>query len=79
MFRIKRTTRDWVVCRIGGKYEQHAHFRSKKGALKCIELIEKREFPTSEYFIGSVQRLLTIDEISKLTVHHKKEKYINRR
>ncbi len=76
-FTIKRTTRDVVVIREGGEYEQHSHFRTYKGARKIIELIEHNKMPTKKYFIQAAKRLLTEEEFEELQ-GSKKQKYYNR-
>jgi len=76
-FTIKRTTRDVVVVRVGGEYEQHAHFKKYSGARKIIELIQHGKMPTKKYFIIAAKRLLTEEEFEQLQ-GTKKPKYYNR-
>lgn len=75
-FTIKRTTRDYVVIRVNGEYEQHSHFKSKSGARKMIELIEHNKLPDKKYFRIAAKRLLTEEEYDSL-VGSKKQKYYN--
>mgnify|MGYP005996590619 CR=1 FL=1 len=72
---IKRTSRDYLVIRVGGTYEQHAHFKSRKGAEQLIELIHKNRMPTKKYFIVAAKRLLTEEEFNNLTVKKKRNYY----
>ena len=75
-FTIKRTTRDVVVIREGGTYEQHSHFRTYSGAKKIIELIQHNKMPTKKYFIKAAKRLLTEEEFENLQGTNK-QKYHN--
>ena len=75
-FTIKKTSRDYVVIRINGEYQQHAHFKKSSGARKIIELIEHGKLPTKKYFIDAAKRLLTEEEFEQLR-GGKKQKYYN--
>ena len=73
---IKRTSRDYLVIRKDGAYEQHAHFKRLDGAEKLIDLINKNRMPTERYFQVAIKRLLTPEEIEQL-VYKKKKSYYN--
>ncbi len=65
----------WVVYRVGGKREQHAHLRSKKSCALLIKLIKQGIMPKSEYMQGSCQRLLSEEEMVRLK--RPKDRYYN--
>ena len=65
----------WVVFRVGGQPENHAHLRSRKSCQLLIKLIKQGVLPKSEYLQGSCRRLLTDDEMAKL--HKPKDRYYN--
>lgn len=56
----------WVVRRVGGDYDQHAHMATKKGCLRLIGYIRKRRLPVDEWMIGGCRRLLTEKEFASL-------------
>ena len=60
-----------------GEYEQHAHFFTKKDAIKVRKLIDMNKYPygkkQSEYKYA-MKRLLTEEEFKKL---RKKQRYYN--
>lgn len=66
----------WVVYRVGGSHEQHAHLKSKKGCLLLIKLIRQGTMPRSEYLQGSCHRLLSPEEMVRLK--RSKDRYYNR-
>lgn len=74
---IKRTSRDYVVVRVGGEYKNHAHFKRRSGAEKIIKLIDKRMLPNNEYFKTAAKRLLTEEEYNQLRVKKSKPNYVN--
>lgn len=66
--------RPWLLKREGGKYEQHAHFFTKKEAIKCRQLIDNGRYPRNKKYKIAMQRLLTEEEFKKLD---KKQRYYN--
>ncbi|MDD7319288.1 MAG: hypothetical protein PUG74_11550 [Prevotellaceae bacterium] len=68
--------RPWLIKRVGGKYEQHAHLRTKKDALKVRNLIDCGKYPYNKKYKIAIQRLLTEEEFKSLD---KKDRYFNRR
>lgn len=67
-----KMNRAWLVKREHGKYEQHAHFFTKKEAEMCIRLIDACKYPRHKKYVIAMQRLLTEDEFKKLK---KKQKF----
>lgn len=75
-FEIKKDhSRGYIVKRVDGEYEQHAHINTLSGCRLLIRFIEKNLLPTSEYLQGSCARLLTEEEYGRLK--QKKQKYVN--
>lgn len=66
--------RPWLLKRVGGSYEQHAHFFTRKDAQKVRRLIDQNKYPYSKEYKTAMQRILTEEEFKKL---HKKERYYN--
>lgn len=54
-----------------GKYEQHAHFYTKKEATECRILIDKQIYPREDKYLIAMKRILTDREFIKL-----KKKYL---
>lgn len=71
---INSYKRPWLIKREGGEYEQHAHMRTKKDALKVKELIELNKYSDKRDYQIAIQRLLTINEFKNLK---RKPHYIN--
>lgn len=67
--------RPWLLKREGGKYEQHAHLRTKKDALTVRRLIDANRYPYCKDYKIAMQRILTRDEYKSL---NKKPRYKNR-
>ena len=72
---IKDSNRGYIVKRIDGAYEQHAHVSSMNGCRMLINFIHSGLLPTSRYLQTSCSRLLTEDEYRGL--RQKKQRYIN--
>ena len=66
--------RPWLLKREHGEYSQHAHFFTKKEAVKCRKLIDANKYPRDKKYKVAMQRLLTEEEFKKL---NKRERYIN--
>ena len=66
----------WVVYRVGGSHEQHAHLRSRKGCRLLIKLIRQGILPRSQYMQVSCHRLLSPEEMVRLK--KPKDRYKNR-
>ena len=72
---IKDSSRGYIVRRLGGSYEQHAHISTMNGCRTLINLIHNNKLPTSAYLQTSCHRLLTDVEYSQLKA--KKQQYYN--
>ena len=72
---IKDSNRGYVVRRLDGAYEQHAHCKTLNGCRLLINCIHNNMLPTSDWLQGSCRRLLTGEEYSRLRI--KKQRYIN--
>ena len=72
---IKDSSRGYIVKRIDGDYEQHAHVSTLNGCRLLINLIHKGMMPTSKYLQDSARRLLTEEEYKSL--RQKKQRYVN--
>lgn len=66
--------RPWLLKREHGEYSQHAHFFTKKEAIKCRRLIDANKYPRDKKYKVAMQRLLTEEEFKKL---NKRERYVN--
>lgn len=75
-FKPRCDERLWLISREDGEYEQHAHLRTKKEALKVRNLIDRWVYPYNKNYKIAVQRLLTEEEFKSLD---KKDRYFNRR
>lgn len=71
---LKNLERPWLLKRIGGEYSQHAHFYTKKDAVRVRRLIDSNRYPYCKGYRIAVERILTREELKKLK---KKQKYIN--
>lgn len=67
--------RPWLLKREYGKYEQHAHFYTKKEATKCRILIDKQIYPREKKYLIAMKRILTEEEYKKL---NKRPRYCNK-
>lgn len=65
-FKPKCEERPWLLVRVGGEYEQHAHMKSKKDAVKLRNLLDRNLMPYSDDFKIAAKRLLTDKEYKKL-------------
>lgn len=75
-FKPRCNERPWLIAREDEEYEQHAHLRTKKEALKVRNLIDRWVYPYNKNYKIAVQRLLTEEEFKSLD---KKDRYFNRR
>jgi hypothetical protein len=74
-FNVIKNSRGYVIVRVDGTYEQHAHIKTMDVCRLLIRLIEANKLPTSRYLQGSCRRLLLEEEYSQLK--RKKQYYIN--
>jgi len=74
-FNVIKNSRGYIIIRIEGTYEQHAHIKTKDACRLLIRLIEANKLPTSHYLQGSCKRLLAQEEYSQLK--RKTQYYIN--
>lgn len=65
-FDIRNNSDSYIIIRVGGEYEQHAHIKTKRTCDKLIKLIKSNKLPMSEYLQGSCKRLLTDEEYARL-------------
>ena len=66
----------WVIIRVNGHYEQHAHIKSMAGCQQLLRLIEMGLEPKSDWLQQSARRLLTDEEYQRLK--RTKDRYVNR-
>lgn len=71
---LKHLERPWLLKRIGGAYEQHAHCFTKKDAEKIRHLIDINKYLYSKDYRIAMQRLMTEEEFKRLD---KKQRYYN--
>jgi hypothetical protein len=65
-FDIKKdSNRGYLVIRIDGEYEQHAHLSTINGCRLLIHMINSGRLPKSKYLQISCSRLLTDDEYKR--------------
>lgn len=62
----KLPKRKWILIRVGGTYDQHAHFLCKKDAENVRRLIDCGKYPYNKKYKIAMQRLLTEEEFKKL-------------
>jgi hypothetical protein len=75
-FEIKRdSNRGYLVIRVEGNYNQHAHCSTLNGCRMLINLINSGRLPTSKYLQISCSRLLNEDEYKRL--RQKRQRYVN--
>lgn len=74
-FMIKKNSRGYILIRLGGEYEQHAHLKTLKACHDLVKLIEGNKLPRSKYLRGSCLRLLTTEEYEQL--RESKQMYVN--
>lgn len=63
---LENLHRPWLIYRLGGAYQQHAHCRTKAEALHIRKLIDCKRYPEEEEHRVAVRRLLTEEEIRQL-------------
>ena len=71
---LESLERPWLVKRVHGSYEQHAHMYTRKDAVKIRELIDANKYPYCREYKIAMQRLLTEEEFKQLD---KKQRYYN--
>lgn len=72
---FKNERRDFIVKRIGGSYNQHAHLCTYDMAKQLVRMIKARRLPNSKWMRGSCKRLLTQEEYDGLK--ESKQRYYN--
>lgn len=73
-FKPKCEQRPWLLVRVGGDYEQHAHFTTKKDAIYVRHLIDINKYPYNNEYKIAMKRLLNEEEFKNLD---KKQRYYN--
>lgn len=73
-FKPRCDERPWLLVRVGGKYEQHAHLKSKRDAIRIRNLIDAWRYPYCPEYKVAMKRLLTEEEFKSLD---KKLRYFN--
>ena len=58
----------FIVKRIDGPQDAHAHFKNRQGGQKLLYLIERDTMPKAEYFRTAARRVLSEEEFESLTV-----------
>lgn len=76
VFKVIKTSRDYVIIRDGGTYDQHGHIRNRRTVNQLIRYIELGKLPTSRYLRECARRLLTDEEYNNLQ-DKRKDYYIN--
>lgn len=56
----------YIVRRVDGEYQMHAHLSTYSGCKLLIDCIKRNKLPKSKYLIGSCKRLLTPEEYKRL-------------
>ena len=75
-FKVIKTSSDFLVRNNELDYSHHSHFHKLGCAKKCIQLIDQRVLPQSEYVKESIRRLITEEEFDQLR-QDKKRTYYN--
>lgn len=73
-YKPKCGERPWLLVRVGGEYEQHAHLKTKRDAIRVRNLIDIGKYPHCKDYRIAIQRLLTEEEFKSLD---KKQRYFN--
>lgn len=73
-FKPRCDERPWLLVRVDGEYEQHAHLKTKKDAVKVRNLIDAWKYPYYPEYKVAMKRLLTEEEFKSLD---KKLRYFN--
>lgn len=73
-FKPRCDERPWLLVRVDGEYEQHAHLKTKKDAVKVRNLIDAWRYPYCPEYKAAMKRLLTEEEFKSLD---KKLRYFN--
>lgn len=58
--------RPWLIVRVGGEYEQHAHMHTRKEAKLVRNIIDRWVYPYNKNLKIAVRRLLTEEEFKSL-------------
>ena len=66
--------RAYLLKREHGEYSQHAHFYTRKEAIKCRNLIDSMTYPYDKKYQIAMRRILTESEYRAL---NKKPRYCN--
>lgn len=74
-YKVLQGSRGYVVSRINGTYEQHAHIQKYSTCLMLLNLIHDNKLPTDKYLQESCRRLQNDDEYRQL--RQKKQSYYN--
>lgn len=69
---IEGYERPWLIKRVNGKYEQHAHMRCHRDAVKVRNCINNKRYCKDKDIFNALRRLLTDKEFREL---NRKEKY----
>ena len=64
--------RAYLLKREHGEYSQHAHFYTRKEAVKCRNLIDSMTYPYDKKYLIAMKRILTESEFKAL---NKKPRY----
>ena len=73
-FKPRCHERPWLLVRVDGEYEQHAHLKTKKDAVKVRNLIDSWRYPYCPEYKVAMKRILTEEEFKSLD---KKLRYFN--
>lgn len=73
-FKPRCDERPWLLVRVDGEYEQHAHLKSKSDCIKVRHLIDINKYPYNKDFKIAMKRLLNEEEFKNLD---KKQRYFN--
>ena len=74
---LEKESKDYVIKRVDGTYQQHSHYKDKREAEKLIEYLEKGKRPIRRYDQIAAKRLLTKEEYEALKVQKRKQMYYN--
>ena len=70
---IKRVSKDWLVT----NGDKHAHFKSRRGCITLVNLINSGKMPTNKYFRVAALRVLDDDQVAELN-DRLKPRYFNK-
>ena len=66
----------WIIKRAGGTESQHGHLSNKSMCYSVRNWILKGIMPEKQYFIGTVKRLLTQEELAHMK-YKERQRYYN--